>query len=70
MHLWSVREHTKDAQGRLIASGNRVRVLGEDGHPEGTVVRVLDDYGLVTVAFEQKTSKVERMYRTTQVEVL
>ncbi len=64
----SVREHTKDRQGRLIAAGNRVRVLGEEGHPEGTVVRVLDDYGLVTVALEQKTSKVERMYRTTEVE--
>ncbi len=66
----SVRDHTRDRQGRPIMSGSRVRVLAEDGGPEGTVVRVLDDYGLVTVALAQKTSKVERTYHTTEIEAL
>jgi len=66
----SDREHTKDRQGRAIMPGTRVRILAEEGQPEGSVVRVLDDYGLVAVAFAQKTSKVERMYRTTEIEAL
>ncbi len=46
-----------------------MRVLGEQGHPEASVVRVLDDYAVVTVQFEKPT-KAERMYRTSEVEVV
>jgi hypothetical protein len=44
-------------------------VLAEQGHPEASVVRVLDDYGVVTVQFEKPT-KVERMYRISEIEVV
>ena len=64
----AVREKSTYRQGRPLAPGARVRVLGEQGHPEGSVVRVLDDYGVVTVQFEKPT-KVERMYKTSEVEV-
>lgn len=64
------REHTKDRLGHLVMLGSRVRLLAEDGQPEGTVLRVLDDYGLVTVVIEQKTSKVERVYRTAEIEAV
>ncbi len=64
------REHTKDRLGHPVLPGTRVRLLVEDGQPEGTVLRVLDDYGLVTVVIEQKTSKVERVYRTAEIETL
>lgn len=65
----AVRERSTDHQGRPLVPGARVRVLGEQGHPEASVVRVLDDYGVVTVQFEKPT-KVERMYKTSEVEVV
>ncbi len=65
----TVRERSTDRQGRSLAPGARVRVLGEQGHPEASVVRVLDDYGVVTVQFEKPT-KVERMYKISEVEVV
>lgn len=52
---------------RILMPGAKVRVVGEDGQPEGTVVRVLYDYGVLTVLFEKPT-KVERMYRLSEVE--
>ena len=64
------REHTKDRLGHPVMPGTRVRLSAEDGQPEGTVLRVLDDYGLVTVVLEQKTGKVERTYRTAEIEVV
>jgi hypothetical protein len=65
----AVREKSTDRQGRPLTPGARVRVLAELGHPEASVVRVLDDYGALTVQFEKPT-KVERMYRTSEVEVV
>jgi hypothetical protein len=65
----AVREKSTDRQGRLLAPGVRVRVLGEQGHPEASVVRVLDDYGVLTVQFDKPT-KLERMYKTSDVEVI
>ncbi len=65
----AVREKSTDRQGRPLAPGARVRVLAEQGSPEASVVRVLDDYGVVTVQFEKPT-KVERMYKTSEVEVV
>ncbi len=62
------REHIKDRAGRLIGPGTRVRLLAEEGQPEGTVVRVLDDYGAVTAILEQKNTKTERMYRLSEIE--
>ena len=65
----TVREKSTDRQGRPLAPGARVRVLAEQGNPEASVVRVLDDYGVVTVQFEKPT-KVERMYKTSEVEAV
>lgn len=64
-----VREQAVDRSGRPLAPGTRVRVVGEDGQPEGTVVRVLADYNVVTVLIEKGT-KVERMYAAADVEAL
>lgn len=64
------RERTTDRNGNLIKSGTKVRVIGEDGQPEGTVVRVLDDYGVVTVLMPEGRGHAERMYRTGTVEAL
>lgn len=64
----SEREHTRDRQGRMIGPGTRVRLLAEEGHPEGTVIRVLDDYGVITALLEQKNTKTERMYRLSEIE--
>ncbi len=43
--------------------------FGEQGHPEASVVRVLDDYGVLTVQLDKPT-KLERMYKTSDVEVI
>ena len=64
-----VRERTLDRRGRALTPGARVRVVGEEGQPEGTVVRVLGDYGAVTVLLE-KPSKVERLYAASEVEAV
>ncbi len=66
----TVRQQTTDRHGRPLTPGVRVRLLAEDGQPEATVLRVLDDYNMVTVVIEQKTSKVERMHRTADIEAL
>ncbi|OLC28426.1 MAG: hypothetical protein AUH31_09110 [Armatimonadetes bacterium 13_1_40CM_64_14] len=67
--MMAVREKSTDRQGRPLTPGARVRVLAEQGNPEASVVRVLDDYEVVTVQFEKPT-KVERMYKTSEVEVV
>lgn len=64
------RERTTDRSGNTITAGTKVRVIGEDGQPEGTVVRVLDDYGVVTVLVPEGRGQAERMYRTGAVEAL
>jgi hypothetical protein len=63
------RERATDRNGRPIAPGMKVRVLGEDGQPEGTVVRLLGDYDTVTVLIDQK-GKTERLYESAEVEVV
>lgn len=63
------RQQTMDRQGRPIIPGLKVKVLGESGTPEGTVVRVLDDYDVLTVVIPEGRGQVERMYRTGDVEV-
>ena len=65
----SVRERAVDRTGKVLAAGTKVRVVGEDGRPEGTIVRVLEDYGVVTVLLE-KPAKAERMYPTSEVEAV
>lgn len=57
------------ARDRSLVPGAKVRVMGEEGRAEGTVVRVLYDYGVLTVLIE-KPAKVERMYRFSEVEPL
>lgn len=65
----ATRQQTADRQGRPIIPGLKVKVVGEKGTPEGTVVRVLDDYKVLTVVIPEGRSQVERMYRTSDVEV-
>lgn len=64
-----MREQATDRNGRTIKPGERVRVLVEDGHPEGTIVRVVPEYQVATVLLDQK-GKVERMYPTTDIEAV
>jgi len=64
-----LREQVTDRNGRPLAPGTKVRVLGENGQPEGTIVRLVGDYDVVTVLIDQK-GKTERMYRTLEVEAL
>ena len=66
----AVREQTIDSAGRPIIAGMKVRVAGETGQLEGTVVRVLHDYGVVTVVVPEGRAQAERMYRIVDVEVL
>lgn len=63
------REQVTDRNGRPLAPGTKVRVVGDDGQPEGTIVRLVGDYDAVTVLIDQK-GKTERMYRTTEVEAV
>ncbi len=63
------REQAADKNGRPLAPGTRVRVLVEDGQPEGTIVRLIGDYDVITVLVEQK-GKVERMYQGSEVEAV
>ncbi len=65
----AVRERVTDRSGRPLKAGTRIRVLGEQGQPDGTVVRVLGDYGTVCVLLE-KPAKAERMYPNSEVEAL
>jgi len=64
-----LREQVTDRNGRPLGPGTKVRVLGENGQPEGTIVRLVGDYDVVTVLIDQK-GKTERMYRTLEVEAL
>lgn len=64
------RKQATDRRGRPLIPGTRVQVVAEAGGPEGTVVRVLDDYEVVTVLIEEKGGKVERMYPGEGVEAL
>lgn len=64
-----VPERPTEQSAPALATGARVRVLAEQGQPEASVVRVRDDYGVLTVAFEKPT-KVERMYKIAEVKAL
>ena len=63
-----IRASAADRRGRALAPGTRVRIAAE-GQAEGTVVRVLDDYGTVTVLIE-KPAKTERRYPISEVDAL
>lgn len=64
----AVREQTIDAKGRPIIAGMKVKVAGENGPQEGTVVRVLHDYGVLTVVVPEGRGQAERMVRIVDVE--
>lgn len=64
-----VRDQTIDTKGRPIIAGMKVKVAGENGLLEGTVVRVLHDYGVLTVVVPEGRGQAERMYRVADVEV-
>lgn len=63
------REQATDRNGRPLAPGMKVRVVGENGQPEGTLVRLVGDYDAVTVLIDQK-GKTERMYESSEVEAV
>ncbi len=62
------RERLLDRNGRPLVPGTKVKVIGESGQPEGTVIRVLDDYAVLTVVIAEGRGQVERMYRLSDVE--
>ncbi|MGH2436359.1 MAG: hypothetical protein ACRDFA_05135 [bacterium] len=64
-----VRQRSKDKKGKPLAPGTKVKVAGPNGQLEGTVVRVLDDYGVLTVLVPEGRGQAERMYRSTDVEI-
>jgi len=61
------RERLLDRNGRPLVPGAKVKVIGESGEPEGTVVRVLGDYAVLTVVIPEGRGQVERMYRVADV---
>ena len=61
-----VREQSTDRHGRPLTPGTRVRVVAEQGQPEGSVVRVLSEYGAVTVLLE-KPAKAEPLLPLAEV---
>ena len=66
----AARERAVDPNGRPLVPGMKVRVVGESGQPEGTIVRVLDDYQVLTVVVPEGRGQAERMYRVADVEAL
>ncbi len=65
----TARERTTDRNGNTLTAGTKVRAIGDAGEIEGTIVRVLDDYGVVTVLVPEGRAEAERMYRTWEVEI-
>ncbi|HEY6104078.1 MAG TPA: hypothetical protein VI007_12730 [bacterium] len=65
-----MREQTVDAKGRPIVPGMKVKVAGENGTQEGTIVRVLHDYGVITVVVPEGRGQVERMVRIVDIEAI
>ncbi|MGH9194388.1 MAG: hypothetical protein ACRD1T_01445 [Acidimicrobiia bacterium] len=64
------REKATDCNGIPLASGLRVRLLGEVGHPEARIVRVVGDHDVVTVILENRTGRMERMYPCNEIGVI
>ncbi|MDR7419554.1 MAG: cbb3-type cytochrome c oxidase subunit I [Armatimonadota bacterium] len=61
-----IQAEVRDARGRTIAPGARVR----SGDVEGRVRHVEPEYGVVTIVLEGRAGKGERMVRVSAVEVL
>jgi hypothetical protein len=68
--MTDARAQTIDAQGRPIIPGMKVKVAGDSGPIEGTVVRVLHEYAVLTVVIPEGRGQVERMVRIVDVEVV
>jgi len=64
------REQATDCNGIPLASGLRVRLLGEVGQPEAQIVRIVGDYDMVTVMLESRTGRMERMYPCSEISVV
>lgn len=64
------RRQTKDRKGKPLAPGTKVKVIAGDAKTEGTVVRVLDDYDVLTVLVPEGRGQAERMFRTNEVEAV
>ncbi|TMJ06156.1 MAG: hypothetical protein E6G99_09290 [Bacillati bacterium ANGP1] len=64
------RDQATDRHGLPLAPGLVVRVLDAARQLEATIVRVLGDYGVVTVLVEDRNGRTERMYPTDGVELL
>lgn len=65
-----VRQQTKDRSERPLTPGTKVRIVSGDGKVEGTVVRVLDDYDVLTVLVPEGRAQAERMFRIHEVEAV
>lgn len=66
----AVRRRTKDRKGKPVTPGMKVNVVGANGQLEGTVVRILDDYGVLTVLLPEGRGQAERMFRISDVEAI
>lgn len=64
------RDQATDRYGLPLVPGLVVRVLDAARQLEATIVRVLGDYGVVTVLVEDRNGRAERMYPADGVEVL
>jgi hypothetical protein len=68
--MTDAREQTIDAKGRPVVPDMKVKVTADGRQVEATVVRVLHDYGALTVVIPEGRGQVERMYRIVDVEVV
>jgi len=64
------REQATDRHGLPLAPGLLVRCLDGAGQREARIVRVIGDYDLVTVVFEDRAGRAERMIPCAQLELL
>lgn len=65
-----MRDQAIDRNGLPLAPGLRVQVFDAARQLEATVVRVLGDYGVVTVLVEDRQGRAERMYPTDGIELV
>lgn len=65
-----IRDQATDRHGLPLAPGLVVRVLDTARQLEATIVRVLGDYGVVTVLVEDRSGRAERMYPVDGIEVM
>lgn len=65
-----LRQRTMDRKGKPLTPGTKVKVLDAGAQVEGTVVRVVNDYGVLTVLVPEGRGQAERMFRANDVEAV